>query len=688
MKRFLVALCLVASAVFAQSNPNPAQQVRPADQPLTELPYTPSLDIPSMDRTADPCSNFYQFTCGGWMANNPIPPDQAAWSVYGKLEEENVQFLWGVLEDAAKPRADRTLVQQEIGDYFGACMDTAAIEKLGARPLQPLLDDIRGLKSRKDLASFLAREHPRNYSSGFLFGFGADQDFGDATQVIAYAHAGGLGLPDRDYYTKSDDKSKELRAKYLLHVANMLELTGESKAEAKKDAATVLRIETDLARAALTRVEKRDPYKLYHKMSPAELSKLDPSFDWTRYLADSGIGKISSINVTEPAFFKALDKEIRTVPLSDWKAYLRWHAVHARAPFLSNRFVAEDFDFYRKTLRGVSEMPPRWKRCVRYVDRDLGEALGQEFVRRTFSADTKQRTVDMTMRIEKAMESEIRNLDWMTAPTKEKALQKLHAIANKVGYPDKWRDYSSIVIKPDDFYGNATRATVFESNREIAKIGKPVDRGEWGMTPPTVNAYYNSQMNDINFPAGVLQPPLFDPKMDDAPNYGNTGSTIGHELTHGFDDEGRQFDANGNLEDWWTPEDAKAFEERVQCVRDQYAQYTIIDDIKINSKLTSGEDVADLGGTLLAYIAWKEADPNETEPRDGFTPDQRFFIGFAQWACENQRPENLRANAITNPHSPGKYRINGIVSNIPEFQRAFKCGEKAPMVREKSCKVW
>jgi putative endopeptidase len=532
--------------------------------------------------------------------------------------------------------------------------------------------------------------HPRDNGSGFLFGFGADQDFGDATQVIAFAHAGGLGLPDRDYYTKADTKSKEIRDKYVQHVTNMLQLIGESKASAEKDARTVLRMETDLAKASLTRVERRDPYKLYHKMSPAELAALTPAFDWQRYLADNGLAKIKHLNVTEPNFFKAVDQEIKSVPLADWKAYLRWHGVHARAPYLASRFVVEDFNFYRKTLRGVSEMPPRWKRCVRYVDRDLGEAMGQEFVRRTFSADTKARTVDMTRRIEAAMESEIRSLDWMTEATKQRALEKLHAIANKVGYPDRWRDYSALTVKRGDFYGNASRATLFESNRELAKIGKPVDRGEWGMTPPTVNAYYNPQMNDINFPAGVLQPPLYDAKLDDAPNYGNTGSTIGHELTHGFDDEGRQFDARGNLKDWWTPADAKAFEERIQCVRDQYAEYTIVDDIKINSKLTSGEDVADLGGTLLAYIAWKDAVANQQlEPMDGFTPDQRFFIGFAQWACENQRPENLRANAITNPHSPGKYRINGIVTNLPEFQKAFRCGDNAPMVRgARSCKVW
>jgi endothelin-converting enzyme/putative endopeptidase len=676
MKRAFVLLLLIAAPLLAQTTP------------LAQLPYTPSLDVPSMDKNVDPCVDFYQYACGGWMKNNPIPADQASWSVYGKVADENARFLWGILEEDAKPSPERTPVQQKIGDYFHACMDTEAIEARGAAPLKPLLHEIDALKSKKELAAFLAAEHPRTYGSGWLFGFGSTQDYGDATQVIAEADAGGLGMPDRDYYLNDSARSKELRAKYLAHVQTMFELAGESKSKAKADAATVMHVETALAKASLSRVERRNPYNLNHKMTVAQLAALTPSFNWQRYLHDSGVGNVKTLNVTQPKFFKAVEHVIDHEPLSALKTYLRWHAVHARAPYLSHAFVAEDFNFYRKTLRGVKEMPPRWKQCVRYVDRDLGEALGQEFVARTFTPETKAKTVDMTRRIEKAMENEIRTLDWMTDATKQRALEKLHAVANKVGYPERWRDYSALQVARDDFAGDAARATVFESLRELAKIGKPVDRGEWGMTPPTVNAYYNPQMNDINFPAGVLQPPLYDPKLDDAPNYGNTGSTIGHELTHAFDDEGRQFDAQGNLKDWWTPEDAKAFEERIQCVRDQYAQYTIVDDIKINSKLTSGEDVADLGGTLLAYLAWKDADPNDAQPVDGFTPDQRFFIGFAQWACENQRDENLRANAIVNPHSPGKYRINGIVSDLPQFQRAFKCGDNAPMVRTKACKVW
>jgi endothelin-converting enzyme/putative endopeptidase len=679
MKRSLFALALFTTTLFAQSE----------KRPLTALPYTPSLDVPSLDKTADPCTDFYQYSCGGWMVNNPIPPDQAAWSVYGKTADENAQFLWGILEDASKPAADRTPSQQKIGDYFASCMDVAAIERRGIGPLELPLARIEAMKTKRDLAPFLASEHWSSYGSGFLFGFGSDQDFGDATQVIASAGAGGLSLPDRDYYTKTDAKSQEIRDKYKAHVARMLQLIGESEKRAAADASAVLRIETELAKSSLTRVERRDPYKQYHKMSPAKLKALTPSFDWTRYLADNGLSDVKTINVTEPKFFSTVDRLLKSVSLADWKAYLRWHVAHSRASYLSEKFVAEDFDFYRKTLRGVSQMPPRWKQCVRYVDRDLGEALGEEFVRRTFTAETKQKTIEMTKLVERAMENEIRTLDWMTQPTKLRALEKLHSIANKVGYPERWRDYSKVDLQRGDFAGNVVRATRFESEREIRKIGQPLDRGEWHMTPPTVNAYYNPQMNDINFPAGVLQPPLYDPKMDDAPNYGNTGSTIGHELTHGFDDEGRKFDAQGNLKDWWTEADAKAFEERVGCLQNQYAEYVIVDDIHINSKLTSGEDVADLGGTLLAYIAWKEAVANENlQPQDGFTPDQRFFIGFAQWACSNQRPENERVNALTNPHSPGRYRINGIVSNMPEFAKAFNCGEGKPMVRKNICKIW
>ncbi|MGC2694900.1 MAG: M13 family metallopeptidase [Candidatus Angelobacter sp.] len=699
--RCLFATILFSSLVFAQNSTQdqPAQKpLKPGianpvivvdDKPVTALPYTPSLDLPSMDKSADPCVDFYQYTCGGWMAHNPIPADQASWSVYGKLTVDNQRFLWGILDDLAKKTTGRTATQQKIGDYFSACMNEPEIEKLGAAPLQPALDEIAALKNKKELAALLGHEHVTNETQGLLFGFGSDQDFSDSNQVIAFATAGGLGLPDRDYYTKTDAKSEEIRQKYLIHVAKTLEMLGDSPAAAKREAATIMQIETALAKVSLTRVEQRDPHNLFHKLDRKQLQALTPNFDWDTYLKISGVDQVSTFNVTEPKFYQEVDRQIQSNSLDDLKTYLLWHITSANAPYLSSKFVKHNFEFYAHTLRGVEQLPPRWKKCVRLTDGQLGEALGQEFVNRAFSQETKQSTLKLTRLIEQAMEDDIKQLTWMGPETKKQALEKLHSVVNKIGYPDKWRDYSSVEVRRDDFLGNVHRATTFESRRELAKIGKPLDRGEWGMTPPTVNAYYNPQMNDINFPAGVLQPPLYDPKLDDAPNYGNTGGTIGHELTHGFDDQGRQFDAKGNLRDWWTKEDGEQFEKRAQCIVDQYAQYTIVDDIKINSKLTEGEDVADLGGLILAYIAWKvDTQGKQLENRDGFTPDQRFFIGYAQWACENNRPENLRANAITNEHSPGKYRVNGLVVNIPEFQQAFSCKAGQPMVRENRCRVW
>jgi len=659
------------------------------DSPLFALPYSPSLDISSMDRSVDPCTDFYHYACGAWIKKNPIPPDQARWEVYSKLTEDNERFLWGILVEASKPSAGRNLVETEIGDYFAACMDQPAEEKAGIAPLQPELDAIAALHSIRDLPAYLGRQHLAIAGDGMLFGFGSNQDFEDSSRVIAFADAGGLGLPDRDYYTKTDAKSQETRQKYVEHVQHMFELLGETPALAKAHAQTVMSIETELAKASLTRVEKRDPYKLFHKMTPAQFQALTPSFHWDAYFKSSQVPDTSVINVSEPAYFKEVQTLLRAHKLEDWKAYLRWHLVHSKASFLPAAFDNANFDFYSKYLHGVEQMAPRWKRCVRRLDDDLGEALGQEFVAKTFAPSTKQSALKMTKEVEASMESEIKQLPWMGAETKQRALEKLHGIVNKIGYPDKWRDYSSIKIARDDYFGNVERATMFESRRELAKIGKPVDRTEWQMTPPTVNAYYDPQMNDINFPAGVLQPPLFDPKMDDAPNYGNTGATIGHELTHGFDDEGRQYDAKGDLKNWWTKSDGDEFDKRAKCVSDQYSQYTVIDDIKINGKLTLGEDLADLGGTWLAYLAWKsETKDQDLQPMDGFTPDQRFFIGMAQWACGDERPESKRANAITNEHSPDEYRINGVVSNMPEFGKAFACRVGQPMVHAQPCRVW
>jgi putative endopeptidase len=675
---------LIAVFGFAQSNPQPAT----AAKPEPTMPYTPGLDVSAMDRSVDPCMDFYAYSCGGWEKNNPIPSDQTSWAVYTKLYFDNLNYLRSILEEAAAAK-DRDPVRQKIGDYYAACMDESKADALGAKPLQPDLAAIDALRNVRDLGPLTARLQLAGDRA--LFRGGSQQDPDNSDAVIVVVAQGGLGLPDREYYTKEDAKSKEIRERYVQHVQRVFELLGDSPALAKQEADTVMRIETAMAKASLTRVERRDPYKVTHKMKVADLQKLAPNFDWTAYFAATGAPGFEVLNVAEPAFFQDLNSQIASVPLADWKSYLRFHVANSNAPLLSSAFVTEDFEFYRKYLRGAKEMQPRWKRCVQYVDDQLGEALGQEYVRKSFPPETKAATLKMTREIEDAMALRIQQLDWMSPATKQQALEKLHAVRNKIGYPDKWRDYSSVTIVRDDFYGNAERATEFESHRQLNKVGKAVDRSEWGMSPPTVNAEYNQQLNDINFPAGVLQPPLYDPKMDDAPNYGDTGGTIGHELTHGFDDEGRQYDAKGNLKDWWTKQDAEQFAQHSQCVVDQYAQYVVIDDIHLNPKLTEGEDIADLGGTIIAYIAWKDADKNmQLVNRDDLTPDQRFFVGYAQWACENTRPEEMRARAITDPHSPAKYRVNGIMVNIPEFGAAFQCKSGSRMVKpaDKVCKVW
>ena len=666
-----------------------AQDPAPASTPLGALPYTPGLDLHAMDTSADACVDFYQYSCGGWIRNDPIPADQAGWSVYGKLQTDNQRFLWGILDSLADRSRPRSASQRLIGDYFAACMDDALVEKRGAAPLRRYLALVERMHSKRDLPAVLSELQLASGSGGMFFDFSADQDFADATQVIAFAAAGGLGLPDRDYYTRDDAKSVALRQQYRAHVERMFALLRDTPERAQRNADTVLRIELALAQASLTLVERRDPQNLFHKLDARGLQALTPNFDWSAYLRAAGVGALDSFNVTEPRFFQALAQLWRTESLADLKTYLRWHVAHQAAPYLSAPFVNANFEFYSHTLRGVPELPPRWKRCVRLVDRQLGEALGREFVQRAFSPNLKMNTLRMTQQIEQAMQDDLTQLDWMSSDTRRQALEKLHGITNKIGYPDKWRDYSSVSVRRDDFFGNVVRANLFESRRQLAKIGKPLDRGEWQITPPTVDAYYDPQMNDINFPAGVLQPPLYDPAMDAAPNYGNTGGTIGHELTHAFDDEGRQFDAHGNLRDWWTEADAAEFNRRAQCIVDQYAQYTVIDELKINSKLTEGEDIADLGGLVLAWMAWHgqiaDASP---QPRDGFTPEQRFFIGYAQWACENTRPDQQRVQALTDPHSPGKYRVNGVMVNMPQFARAFSCRIDAPMTKQTPCHVW
>ena len=661
------------------------------DSPLPTLPYTPGLDPSFMDKSVDPCVDFYAYSCAGWQKLNPIPADQSTWSVYGKLQDEIQRHLWGLLQTAADPSTARSQMQAQIGDYFAACMDEARIETLGSKPLEPALAALAKVKDRRGLATWLGEQHKVTTTEELLFGFGSEQDALDATRFIAAAYAGGLGLPDRADYLDQDPKSKELREKYREHVVRTLQLLGDDAATAAKTRDLVMDIETALAKATLTRVERRDPYKVFHRMEVKELEKLAPSLDWKTYLQAVGVPGTQVLNASQPAFLSAMSSELKRRPLADWKRYLRWHLVNSQARYLSRAFVDEDFAFNQKTLQGTEALAPRWKRCVRWVDRDLGEAMGQVFVQKDFSPELKQKTLEMVQQIEREMEADIRTLDWMSPETKKRALEKSAAMANKIGYPDRWRDYASIKLARDDFQGNVARSARFETARQLGKIGKPVDRGEWEMTPQTVNAYYNPTMNDMNFPAAVLLPPLYDPKMDAAPGYGNTGGTIGHELTHGFDDQGRQFDAKGNLKDWWTKEDAAEFSRRASCVSDQYSSYIAVDDVHVNGKLTLGEDVADLGGLILAYRAWRGATANQRlMPVDGLTPDQRFFVGNAQWACANVRPEAARLRARTNPHSPPQYRVNGLVVNMPEFSTAFSCKPGAPMTKppEKVCKVW
>ena len=645
----------------------------------------PALDVTSMDRSIDPCVDFFKYSCGGWIKNNPIPPDQSSWDTYSKMQDENRSRLRGILEAAAAPDPARNAATQKIGDYYSSCIDEKAIEAKGTDPLKPGLERIAKIDSKAEIADVAAVM----VHSNALFRFDSAQDFRDADQVIAEADQGGLGMPDRDYYVKEDPKSVDLRKAYVAHVQKMFELLGDQPEVAAAEAQTVMRIETALAKGSMTRVERREPKNLDHKMTAGELEKISPDFQWQVYFTKVGLPSLASLNVVAPGFFKAMNEELNKESLADWKVYLRWHLVHADAPFLSSALLNENFAFYGKTLRGQQQLQPRWKRCTENVDDDLGEALGQVYVEKYFSPQAKQEALKMVKEIEAAMQQDINSLPWMSAVTKQQALIKLQGMANKIGYPDKWRDYSKLEIVRGDELGNMERARRFEFERLLAKIGKPVDRGEWGMTPPTVNAYYDPQMNDINFPAGVLQPPAFDPNSDAAPNYGDTGGTIGHELTHGFDDEGRQFDAHGNLRDWWTAEDGKEFVKRASCISDQYSTYTIIDDIKINGKLTLGEDTADLGGLILAYMAWKEDTKGQNlQPLDDLTPDQRFFVGYGQSWCGETRDETKRLRATVDPHSPEKYRTNGVVSNMPEFQEAFHCKAGSPMVNQNRCRVW
>ncbi len=687
IRQSIVVFCLVACLHGLMASPAFGGD----EQPLQSFPYTPALDVTAMDRSADPCEDFYQYSCGGWIASNPIPPDRASWNTYNKLTDNNLRYLWGILLQAADASTPRNADQRLIGDYFAACMDTAEIETRGLAPLQSAFEQIDGLRSRDKLAPLLARLHSEIGNGDLLFGYTSQQDFDNTEQFIGTFFSGGLGLPEREYYLAQDSKMQETRQRYLDHVTRMLELIGESHRRARSDARTILGIETELAEATLPVEKQYEPTLLNHPMPASQLQESAPGFDWLTYVRLRSPASIDRVNITEPEFAERVGRTVRTTRLRDLKTYLRWSYLRGHASLATKDLADESFAFNSGYIRGIKQQPPRWRSCVEDADQDIGEALGKVFVARTFNMETRAQAIRMIEIIQGVMRQRIESLDWMSEATKAKALAKLDAMRNKVGHPEKWRDYSALTVARDDYFGNRVRAAAFEDARLLAKIGKPVDRDEWSMTPQTVNAYYYPQMNEMVFSAGVLQPPLFDTSIDPAPSWGDTGGTVGHELIHGFDDSGRHFDAAGNLTDWWSAADAAEFEKRTQCLLDQYGAYTVVDDIKLNSKLTLGEDIADLAGIVLAYVGWKSVDTEDpASRRDGLSPEQRFFVGFAQWACGSQTDERTRLLARIDPHSPLKFRVNGVVLNLPEFAQAFHCKAGDALVKkpEEVCRIW
>lgn len=675
----LSAVCGASMAGVVAAQPSAATTAASGEMP--------SFDVSALDRSTDPCNDFFQFACGGWMAKNPIPPDQSRWGRFDELADRNRDTLRTILEQVAAPDPKRSPIERQIGDAYAACMDEAAVDKLGATPVRPVLAQVEALAGLDGLPALLAALHAQDVAA--LFNFGSFQDFKDATRNIAALDQGGLGLPDRDFYLKDDAASVKIRQQYREHMRNMFGLLGDAPAEADRQAERVLQLETELAKVSMERVKRRDPANVYNKMRRTELHALTPAFGWERYFEAAGTPAFAEINVVSLPYAKGLQGIFKTAELASWKAYLRWHVLRNAAPSLSTPFAQESFEFYGRALTGAKELRPRWKRCVQAVDEDLGEALGQLYVARTFGADGKQRMLVLVAALEHALERNIRDLPWMTAVTKQKALEKLALISNKIGYPDQWRDYSAIAIRRDDLLGNRVRAGGFEFARDVAKIGTPVDRKEWVMSPPTVNAYYEPGTNSINFPAGILRPPFFDRNADDAVNFGGIGSVIGHELTHGFDDQGRRFAGDGNLSDWWSEADATEFQKRAQCLVEQYGGYTAVDDVKLNGQLTLGENVADNGGLRIAYMALLDTlAGRKVAPIDGFTPEQRLFLGWGQIWCQNVTAQTARLRAQTDTHSPGRFRVNGTLANMPEFRSAFQCKPDAPMVRASACRVW
>ena len=675
---FVLVVCAAASG-FAQTS-SYTDSTKPA----------PGFSLDNIDKTIDPCVDFYQYACGNWLKNSEIPPDQSQWVSFVELDERNLDITHGILEKAAAGGAGRNAVDQKIGDLYGSCMDEKTVNAKAVSPVQPELDRIAAVQDKRVLIEELA--HLRLIGGGSLFNFYSASDLHNADQVIAYIDQGGLSLPDRDYYIKDDPDKVAMRQHLVEYATQVFTLAGQTPQQAAHSAQTVLVVETLLAVYSMDRTKRRDPKNRDHKMSRDEALALGPNFYLNRYFTAVGAPNFAQLNVTNPDFFKQVNGVLESQSLDSLKTYVTWHVLNAAAPWLSQTFVDANFKF-QQNLTGQKEIQARWKRCVNLTDRELGEALGQRYVDLTFGSEGKQRMLKMVDALEKSLAEDIHDLSWMSDETKKQAKVKLDAIRNKIGYPEVYRDYSSVVIKSDDLLGNVARANEFESKRVIAKIDKPLDRKEWGMTPPTVNAYYSGSFNEIVFPAGILQPPFFDKTMDDGVNFGGIGLVIGHELTHGFDDQGRKFDPQGNLHDWWTEQDGKEFEKRVSCVADEYSNFVAVDDQKLNGRLTLGENTADNGGARIALMALEHMiaeDKTGKEGRkiDGYTPQQRFFLGFARVWCEKRRPEVARVRVVTDPHSPGKYRVDGVVQNMPEFQKAWGCKAGQPMVAENACHVW
>jgi putative endopeptidase len=654
----------------------------------------PAFDVKNMDTSVKPSDDFFTYANGTWLKNTPIPPEESRWGSFNELIEKNNDALHEVAEKAAKAKPDPKLAPevQKVGDYYSSGMDEKTIDAAKAKPLEEELKRIDTIKDRNDVLKAIAHLHA--IGVGAFFGFTSGQDDKNSTMVIGQAFQGGLGMPDRDYYTKEDDASKKLREQYVAHVTRMLTLLGESESAAADHAKKIMTLETALAVPSRTRVELRDPQKNYNKMTQADVQQLMPDWKWADYFKEINLTEPGDINVGQPDFFKAANDVFKNTSIDDWKTYLRWHLLNEAAPELSKEFVDENFKFFGNTLTGAKQLKPRWKRVVTSTDGALGEALGKLYVADYFPPESKVRMTELVKNIQEAMADSIKSREWMDDATKQEALKKLAALTVKIGYPDKWRDYSTLKIDKGPYVINAMRADTFEVDRQLKKVGKPVDRSEWGMSPPTVNAYYNPNLNEIVFPAGILQPPFFNAKADDAINYGGIGAVIAHEISHGFDDQGRQYDSTGNLRDWWTAESAAKYKERADKIVKQYAEYEPLPGMHINGELTLGENIADDGGVKLAYAALQKAlakNPQAREQKiDGFTPEQRFFLGWAQVWRANIRDEALTLRLNTDPHSPSKYRCNGPLSNTPEFQAAFGLPNNCPMVRppDKRVSIW